>query len=402
MGVFRKYKDKNGNASGPWFIQYPYSRDAKTGKIKYRTQKASYNKKNAEKIFRDKVDRFQNLETFGTRFDLEMSFSDLMDWGLSQEVMKVKASATEDEGRAKHLKNHFSEWNAHKITPLDVDNFRIKMKRSVSSITRKTYSGTTVNKTITLARRIYYLAMDAGMAKTNPFSRRGIYAEEPKGKYIPDHEFWEILAYLPEYVKPVFLTAYLTGMRRSEILELEWSRVNFNQGYIDLTAENTKTNEPRRIYFNSLEKLKNVFNSAFKEKGAKQKLVFTNSNGEPVPKWYIQRLMKKACLQAGVGPYRLHDLRHTYNTNMVKAGVDRVIIMKLTGHKTFSMFSRYTHLDQEQGEDAMSKLDELLLGKERQRNRQKENTDFEIGLEIDSLAELSTPYVLPEAEKVTD
>jgi hypothetical protein len=37
--------------------------------------------------------------------------------------------------------------------------------------------------------------------------------------------------------------------------------------------------------------------------------------------------------------------------------------MKLTGHKTFAMFVRYTHLDQEQGEDAMEKLNMLLLGK---------------------------------------
>ena len=37
--------------------------------------------------------------------------------------------------------------------------------------------------------------------------------------------------------------------------------------------------------------------------------------------------------------------------------------MKLTGHKTFAMFAQYTHLDQEQGEDAMEKLNMLLLGK---------------------------------------
>ena len=51
MGVFQRYKktDKDGNPvldkkgkpkrEGPWFMQYPYSRDAQTGKIKYRTEK---------------------------------------------------------------------------------------------------------------------------------------------------------------------------------------------------------------------------------------------------------------------------------------------------------------------------------------------------------------------------
>ena len=102
-------------------------------------------------------------------------------------------------------------------------------------------------------------------------------------------------------------------------------------------------------------------------------------------------------LKANVGPYRLHDLRHTYNTNMVKAGVDKVIIMKLTGHKTFNMFSRYTHLDQEQGEIAMGKLGDLLLAKEMERKQQKGNNVIEIGQNKNNFRKFSTPYLLPEA-----
>ena len=48
---------------------------------------------------------------------------------------------------------------------------------------------------------------------------------------------------------------------------------------------------------------------------------------------------------------------------MTKAGVDQVVIMKLTGHKTFEMFSRYSHLDKEQGEGAMEKLNGFLSQK---------------------------------------
>ena len=130
-----------------------------------------------------------------------------------------------------------------------------------------------------------------------------------------------------------------------------------------MTPDDTKTDEPRRIYFNSIKELKDVFIEADRKKKAGQKLVFTKQDGSPVPKWYIQRLFKKACLKAEVYPYRLHDLRHTFNTNMTKAGVDRVIIMKLTGHKTYEMFLRYSHLDKEQGEGAMEKLNGLLSQK---------------------------------------
>jgi len=51
------------------------------------------------------------------------------------------------------------------------------------------------------------------------------------------------------------------------------------------------------------------------------------------------------------------------DTNMRKAGVDQVIIMRLTGHKTNEMFLRYSHIDQEQSEGAMEKLNGFLSQK---------------------------------------
>ncbi len=102
MGVFQRYikKDKNGDAilnkkgkpqkEGPWFIHYPDSRDPKTGKIKYKTTKGSFSKKKAEQIFRAKCDEFKEKEQFGVQIDSEMTFEELMIWGLDQEVMKAK------------------------------------------------------------------------------------------------------------------------------------------------------------------------------------------------------------------------------------------------------------------------------------------------------------------------
>jgi integrase len=375
MGVFQRYvkKDNKGNPvvgkdgkskrEGPWFVQYPHSRDPETGQIKYRTEKASFSKKKAEKIFRAKVDAFQEMDQLGVQVDPELTFSKLMDWGLEQDVMSAKASASDDLARAVHLKSEFGNRKAAQITPLMVDNFRIKMKKVVSERTGKPFSGSSINKMVSLARRIYYLAMDAGMVKSNPFARRGTFKEEPKGHYIPDQEFWKIYKYLPDYLKPVILVAYLTGMRRGEILELKWDRVNLSEGYVDLTPDDTKTDEPRRIYFGSINELKDVFINADLKKKAGQELVFTKDDGSPVPKWYIQRLFKKACSEAKVYPYRLHDLRHTFNTNMTKAGVDQVVVMKLTGHKTNAMFLRYSHIDKEQSESAMEKLNGFLSEK---------------------------------------
>ena len=95
-----------------------------------------------------------------------------------KELMTAKASASDDLARAIHLKAELGNCKAAQITPLMVDNFRIKMKKTISERTDKPYSGTTINKMVSLARRIYYLGIDAGIVKSNPFARRGTFKEE--------------------------------------------------------------------------------------------------------------------------------------------------------------------------------------------------------------------------------
>ena len=189
MGIFQRYnkKDKNGNIfldkkgkpqkEGPYFIQYPYVRNPQTGKLKYKTQKASFSKKKAKQMFRAKCDEFKEKEQFGIQIDSEMIFKDFMKWGLDQEVMKTKISASDDRTRVGHLNSVFGDCKATQVTPLMVDNFRIKMKKKVSPNTGKPYSGTTVNKIVSIGRRIYYLGLDAGIVKSNPFAKRGCFKE---------------------------------------------------------------------------------------------------------------------------------------------------------------------------------------------------------------------------------
>ena len=51
-----------------------------------------------------------------------------------------------------------------------------------------------------------------------------------------------------------------------------------------------------------------------------------------------------------------HDLRHTFNTNMRKAGVAESVIMEITGHSTREMFDRYNTIDGEDLRQAISQL----------------------------------------------
>ena len=81
----------------------------------------------------------------------------------------------------------------------------------------------------------------------------------------------------------------------------------------------------------------------------------------------IRTGLKLACKKAKItygrfekGGFIFHDLRHTFNTNMRKAGVSESVIMRITGHPTREMFDRYNTIDEEDTRQAVGELQEYL------------------------------------------
>ena len=136
---------------------------------------------------------------------------------------------------------------------------------------------------------------------------------------------------LPNHAAQIIHFAYLTGMRAGEIFNLTWDKVDLKERAIRLEAADTKTSEPRVIYLN--DEVLGILNEAGRVRGLGHNRVFTYK-GRPI--MGIRTAFLKACRRAGIENFRFHDLRHTFNTNMRKAGVDQSVIMKLTGHKTRS------------------------------------------------------------------
>ena len=88
-------------------------------------------------------------------------------------------------------------------------------------------------------------------------------------------------------------------------------------------------------------------------------------NGKPVGDFRTG--LKKACKKAGIkygrfvkGGFIFHDLRHTFNTNMRKAGVQESVIMEVTGHSTREMFDRYNSIDEDDTRQAVDQMTAFL------------------------------------------
>lgn len=164
-----------------------------------------------------------------------------------------------------------------------------------------------------------------------------------RDRVLSREEFDRLIGVAPLHLKPILLTAYHTGMRKGEILNLAWDRVDFKADMIRLRPEDTKTQEGRLVPMTK--ELSETLRNA---------TIYLDGEGHRVPYVFtyagrrigaVRRAFETACRQAGLANVVFHDLRHTFVSNMRRAGADYFCSMVITRHKTMSAFKRYHTID---------------------------------------------------------
>ena len=132
------------------------------------------------------------------------------------------------------------------------------------------------------------------------------------------------------------LTALYTGMRRGEILRMEWKDIDFEHGFIHIREP--KGGRDQKIPLNEAARL------VFEKLPRAHDLVFPGRHGLRTGLYHaIGEIKKKAGLPADFRP--LHGLRHHYASMLASSGeVDMYVLQKLLTHKSHAMTQRYAHL----------------------------------------------------------
>jgi integrase len=178
-------------------------------------------------------------------------------------------------------------------------------------------------------------------------------------------EYRLLLENAPEHLCAVIVTAYNTGMRAGEILNLCWKSVDLKKKYICLEANDTKESKPKDIPINH--HVEKVLVRLGKIRSIKHDFVFTYKN-QP-----IKRIIKsfRSCCDKAEIPYgeglkdgvTFHDIRRTVKTNMLNASVDKIYRDVILGHSLEGMDAVYMSPSRDDLTEAMKKYTEWLDSK---------------------------------------
>lgn len=157
-------------------------------------------------------------------------------------------------------------------------------------------------------------------------------------RYLSQEECTALVDACEVHLRPIVIAALNTGCRKSEILGLRWdAHIDLKHGFILL--DKTKNGERREIPINAT--LKAVFQGLTRRLDVPY-VFFDRTTGKPYKD--VKRSFPSACKKAGIRDFRFHDLRHTFASQLVMAGVDLTTVRELLGHKDIKMTLRYAHL----------------------------------------------------------
>ena len=248
-----------------------------------------------------------------------------------------------------HLERVFARVPVHRIGYAEVAHYiatRLQgEKEPDGTVVRRVASHGTVAQERAILGRMLTLAMQCGYIAARPRLPEVGGRDNARQGFFSDEEFGRVHDELPAHLRPIMRFLWLTGWRAGEALTLTWSQVDLCAGELRLAPRHSKNREPRVFPYAALPPLATLIGAQReytsrieRERGMIVSAVFHRS-GRPI-RSYLNG-WRAACDRACVPGKLVHDLRRTAVRRLERAGVPRSVSMRLTGHKTESVYRRY-------------------------------------------------------------
>jgi integrase len=323
--------------------------------IRHQYSTGTSNRRQAETIqakLKEEVNnrRFQIVEA-----DPNMTFGEV--------AARFLASGSARPHHLYHLKfllPNFSEIRVLRLTKSQGEDFRRARQKQNPSI-----KDATINRDLSVLRHILYWAVDEQLIHANPLARLKMARERrTRRQVLSVAEEQLLLGAAKDHLSGMIICALDTGMRRGEITSQLWEDIDFSRKVLFVTRSKTPEGESREIPLTE-----RLHEHLLKHRKAEGLIV--SFRDKPVR--IIKRTWKTALKNAAIRHVRFHDLRHTFNTRLMEAGVLQEVRMTLMGHSPGSrVHATYTHIELPVKREAIRKLEQWV---NQQQKQLKENTD---------------------------
>jgi integrase len=225
------------------------------------------------------------------------------------------------------------------------------------------------NRTVAVLSRMFSLAIRWGMCDANPC--RGIErnSEVKRTRYLSGDELTRLTAALAAHPDPdianIFRLLLLTGARRGEVLAMRWGDVDLTTGTWLKPGATTKQKTDHTVPLSA--PCRQLLSEIRERQSAKKKVlpeyVFpgAGSTGHIVA---IKRSWKALCAAADISGLRIHDLRHSFASQLASGGASLPLIGALLGHTQPSTTHRYAHLFQDPQRAAVERVAAIITAAE--------------------------------------
>jgi integrase len=330
------------NGSAVWWVKFSHDGIAR------RESSYSTDRKVAEKLLALRLAEVKT-DTFVPRRSIPVDelIADL----LSEYQEKQQKSTTCVRARWRlHLQPFFTKKRASDVST-DMVRRYIKLR------TEQSASPATINRELAVLKRAFNAARESTPPKVKMVPYIPMFQERNvRTGFLRDEQYDQLAAEAAReglWLRALLAVAYNFGLRKSEMLGLRVHQVDLISRTITLLVGETKNNSGRKVIMTD-----EVFTlvSALVAGKAESDHVFTRPNGRPVKN--LRRPWQKITEAAGVPGLLLHDLRRTGVRNLRRLGVAESVAMKISGHKTASIFRRYDITDEADLIEVAQRLDE--------------------------------------------
>jgi len=271
------------------------------------------NRRMAEQLDRQHKEGLLMRQYQAPKLNPEMEFGELVATFIAEGMAKPYTC-----DRLKHLLPFFEHVPLHRIDKAAVRRYR-QQRHAASEL-----KVATVNRDVSVLRRLLYWAVEEGYLVANPLARLRMERERrTKRPILSVREELELLPAASAHLYGIVLCALDTGMRRGEILGQMWEDIDFDNGLLYVSTSKTPEGEAREIPLT--ERLASWLYPKRKANGP----AFT-FGGEALRE--IKRTWQATLRRAKLRHFRFHDLRHTANTRLRLAGVMQEVRRELMGH----------------------------------------------------------------------